>query len=424
MLPMLTCVAAGLALAFTPVLAWRVKSGTWVCLQQPETFYYLQIAAQTYYNHPGVIRDPVVPGGVTFYPWLLYVPAVDVVRILGLSIFSVALIWSLVAGVGIGVSLYLLFWRFLHRPWIASGLTILCMSDFGFCGPYVILTQLRRLGSALVVHPAGELLLWPYLQWRAPDPALNLPFLFVQIVALSIARERPRRLNLWISGAAFGVLFYVFFYLWTMAAAALFIAFILDRAGRKVYLWTLLIGGAIGLPQLLLNLHLRKMASAEAITRLGLFVHASRTHLLDYPILSVAIVIVAGLWIWRTGRFELIYLLSLVIAGILLGYGRLITGITFHEYHYNWHWWPIRMILLLIVIAIVAGPRIPRRSKWGIAFAAFAMLYLVSAIYLNAIDITRDRGSRQQIQDFVRYRAQRLGPGSRSDGPAIDGRRI
>ena len=29
--PMLTCIAAGLALAFTPVFVWRMTTGTWVC---------------------------------------------------------------------------------------------------------------------------------------------------------------------------------------------------------------------------------------------------------------------------------------------------------------------------------------------------------------------------------------------------------
>ena len=53
LVPMLTCVAVGLALAFTPVVVWRMKTGMWVCMQQPETFYYLQIAAQAYYNHFG-----------------------------------------------------------------------------------------------------------------------------------------------------------------------------------------------------------------------------------------------------------------------------------------------------------------------------------------------------------------------------------
>src|ERR1700676_4383440 len=286
--PMLACIAAGLALSFTPVLVWRMKTGTWVCLQQPETFYYLQIAAQAYYSHPWYISDPIVADAGTFYPWLPFVPVVFVARILGLSIFSVALIWSLIAGVGIGASLYLLFRRFVRRPWIAAGLTIFCLSESGFCaglnGTLVIISQLRRLVSALVIHPVGNLLSFPFIVWRAPDPALYLPFLFLQIIAVLNARERPRRRNLWMSGSAFGLLFYLFFYVWTVARAGLCIAWILDRAGRRVYRWTLLLGFAIGLPELAMSIHSRATALAEAVTRYGIFVHASRTTNVDYPI--------------------------------------------------------------------------------------------------------------------------------------------
>ena len=416
---MLTCVAAGLALAFTPVFVWRITTGKWVCFQQPETFYYLQVAAQAFYNHLWYISDPVVADGVTFYPWLQFVPAALIARTLGLSIFSIAIIWAFVAGVGIGASLYLVFCRFLRRPWLPAGLTIFCMSDLGFCGHLVVVPQLKRLVSAIVIHPSGKLLDIPsfFFQWRAPDPALDLPFLFLQILALSNARERPRRLNLWLSGLVFGILFYVFFYLWTIVAAALVIAFILDPAGRKAYRWTILVGAAIGLPQLAINLYSRARAYDEGVGRLALFVPVSKTpvHHLAFPFLSVAIVIFVGLWISKTGRYELIYLVSLLIAGILLGSSGLIAGISLHEYHYLWLWYPIRLVLVLIVVATVAESWIPRRAIYSIALSTFVIIYLLSGIYLLAIDVTRTEFGIRQRDDFVRYRAQRMVP----DAPAL-----
>ena len=102
------------------------------------------------------------------------------------------------------------------------------MSDFGFCSRFVLLLQLRQLAISLVIHPVGRLITIPFAQWRAPDPSIDLPFLFFQIIAVANARECPRRLNLWISGLVFGLLFYVFFYLWTMVAVALVIALLLD----------------------------------------------------------------------------------------------------------------------------------------------------------------------------------------------------
>jgi hypothetical protein len=411
-IPILTCIAAGLALAFTPVVVWRMTTGSWVSLQQPETLYYLQIAAQAYYNHLWYISDPAVADGVSFYPWIQFVPFVVLVRSLGLSISSVPLFWSFCAGAGMGAGLYLVFWRALRRAWLAAGLTIVCLSDFGFCGPYVIFSQLKSLASALLIHRHRILLSNPLVQWRVPDPSLDLPWLFLQFVAVSIARERPQRLNLWISGVIFGLSFYVFFFLWTMVAAGLLIAMLLDRAGRKVYRWTLLIGVAIGWPELALSMHLRALATAEGAARLGVFVHTSRIAHLDFPVWSVAIAILIGLWIRRTGRFDLIFPLSLLIAGILLGESRLITGTFFHEDHYAWLWWPIRLILLSIVSAAFAERYIPRRPLYVMAFSAFAILYLASAIYLSMIDVTRTSFSNRQRQDFVRYRTQRMAPGA------------
>jgi hypothetical protein len=45
------------------------------------------------------------------------------------------------------------------------------------------------------------------------------------------------------------------------------------------------------------------------------------------------------------------------------------------------------------------------------AFAAFTIVYLMSAIYLNAIEVTRTRFGNQQLGDFVKYNSQRMARG-------------
>ena len=175
-----------------------------------------------------------------------------------------------------------------------------------------------------------------------------------------------------------------------------------------------MIGSVIGIPDLVLSLHSRAAAIDEGVARLALFVPAAakaRDYDLAFPILTVAFFTLAGFWIWKTRRFELIYLLSLVIAGLLLGYSRMVTHVFFHEYHYIWLWWPIRLVLGLIVIAGIAERRISSRAWHGLALSAFVLLYLIGGIYLNAIDVTRTRWSNGQIQNFVRYRSQRMAPG-------------
>src|SRR5271167_4209005 len=136
---------------------------------------------------------------------------------------------------------------------------------------------------------------------------------------------------------------YMFFYCWTMAAAGLSIAFLLDRGARRVYGITLCIGGVIGLPQLIYSIHVNHLASGEAMRRFGLFTPAPRFSDFTVPALSLLAVAAVAWWIWKSRSFELVYPWSLVAGGILLSRSRAVSGIFFHEYHYDWLWTPIRL---------------------------------------------------------------------------------
>ena len=61
--------------------------------------------------------------------------------------------------------------------------------------------------------------------------------------------------------------------------------------------------------------------------------------------------------IWKSRRFDLLYVWSLVAGGILLSRSRVVSGIFFHEYHYDWLWTPIRLVLVLIVAMSIASAR-------------------------------------------------------------------
>jgi hypothetical protein len=418
--PLLTSVLAGLAIVFTPIVIWRLRTGAWVCLSQPEIPYYLQIAAQAYYNHLFHISDPTVPGGVTFYPWLVFVPVVVVARTLGLSIYSIVIMWSMWAGVGVAAGLYIVYWHFLRRRWLAAGLTIFCLSEIGFGYPGPFSQQVNRLLDALVVHPYGHLRPseLPFWHWRVPNPALDLPFLFLQVVVLSVALDRPTRRNLWFSGLTFGLLFYVYFYLWTLVAAALCIALLLDWSRRKGYAQTLLIGLGVGIPQLVENFRWTTMASADAMNQRGMFAPATRWTHLDPPYFSLLLLAIAGFWIWRIRKRELVFLWSLYAAGIALSRSSVVTGIYLHGYHWDWLWLPIRMILILLLVASSLQYQVRPRPlvKW--VSIGFVTLYLASAIYLAAIDVTRTRPGVTQLDDYIRYQAQRQSRSAPSLAPS------
>ena len=407
--PLALSLGAAFASAFTPILVWRIKTGDWVCLKDWDSSYYLRFAAQAYYHRTLHISDVVVRGGVTAYPWLPFVPAIYAARVLNAGPFAVELIWILLSAIGLGAGLHFAFERFLARPWLAAGCTVLCLSDFGLAErPFI--TQLQMLASALWLHPEGLVTIpWGFqLHWRVPDPGLDLPLMFVQIVALARARENPTRLNLWVSGVAFGLLFYVFFYCWTMVMAGLGIAFLLDRGARRVYGITLSIGSAIGLPQSIYSIHLSRLASPEAISRLGLPTLAPRLYQESVPAVFLLAMAAIGLWIRKSKRFDLIYPWSLVAGGILLSRSRMISGVFFHEYHYNWLWTPIWLTLVLIVTVSIASEKFRWRPVAVSVCWMALMLYFAGGIYLAAICLTRTSSGLEAVRNYQRYKSQRL----------------
>ena len=269
---------AGLVLCLAPIAIWHLKTGIWA-LQQFEIEYYLQLAAQAYYNHRWFISDPLTEAGVTLYPWLQFVPAANLARSMDLSAFGIGVVWAIWASVAVSLTLYLVFWRFLRSTWLSAGLTIFCISDRGFCRTTPGVAHVKTLISALFLTSVPGSLnipLIPLLQWRILNPALDLPFLFIQIVALSVARNSPTRLHLWLSALAFGILFYVYFYVWTLVFAALCLAMLLDSAMRKVYLRTLLIGLAIERPNWLTALMWRRLLLPKRWRDLVCFCQSTR----------------------------------------------------------------------------------------------------------------------------------------------------
>lgn len=407
--PLLCCVLTGLALSFTPIVVARLNTGMWALLQ-PEVEYYLQIAGQAYYNHPWYISDPSVPDGVIFYNWLPYVPTAYLARALGLSLFSVGPIWMLFGCVGTSAGLYFVFWRFLGGRWTAAAFTIFCLSSLRFSANLPPNYQFHAILSGLL-HPHGELELSaiPTWEWRrVVDPALDLPFLFLQILTVSIARERQRPLDGWISGLAFGLLFYVYLYSWTMVAAALCIAMLLDSTGRKIYAQTLLIGFALGAPEVVHLFRLRETASLEALARLAGFSPATANNLGAVPWFSVVAAVVIGLWIWTTRKLELIYLWSLAAAGILLGRSPSFTGLFLHAYHWTWLMLPIRAILALTMIATLAKEPIRWIAQLKWAWPTLLAIYLIGAIYLSAIALTRSSDGSEDLENYTKYRLQRM----------------
>jgi hypothetical protein len=426
--PALTCLAVAFVIALAPILYGYMRTGTWIyiSLYDSDGLYYLSIAAQTYYGHSFLISDPAVSGGVTPYAWSQFVPPVLVLRALGLNIFSFTLLWDFCAAIGISLSLYILYWHFLRRRWLAAAAAIFSLAYYGLCSTHPLLDHSRLLG-AILGHRIGLLgsetlghlppallsgALWlrslqhwatiPQMQWRTPDPALDLPLLFFLAVVVSLARERRSARTVAASGAVFGALFYVYFYAWTLAGAALCIAFPLDRAARRVYLNIFIIGLVVGLPALVHDFYVSRLASAEALSRFWFLPGAPARGMISMSDGSILVLCVLGYWIWRNQRYDLIYLWSLAVAGVLLTRQSLVTGIFIHDFHWQWLWPPFRTILLVIVLTPFWRSFLRRRAI--LCAASVAML-----VYIGFAPKIFWTISDPQLRDaYIKYQAQRM----------------
>ena len=287
---------------------------------------------------------------------------------------------------------------------------MLCFSDYGFAAARPFTTQLQILASALWFRPSGLVVIpWGLLlQWRIPDPGLNLPFMFFQIVgpgASARAADAPEHM---VFGAG--------------VRTALLRIFLLldDGAGGTEYRFPAGSRSAQSLRR-------------HAMHRRG---HRSAAVAIQYPSESAALgrsdeavrPVHAGSETVRKhhahalppcpGGDRLVDLeveeirpalrMELVAGGILLSRSRVVSGICFHEYHYGWLWAPIRGALVLIVATSIVNVRF----RWRPAAAAICwtllMLYFAGGVYLAAICVTRTWSGVEQVQNYTRYKTQRM----------------
>ena len=322
--------------------------------------------------------------------------------------------WKIWIGVSMSAGLYLAFWMILRSRWLAVGCSIFWLSDSGTCCYFAhpLIDHLRRVASALIRHRHSLLNLapQPLLQLNAPDPGVILPFALFQLAAILYARERQGRYVILLPGLIFALTFYLYFYLWTAIAAGLVIAFMLDRSRRRLYLATLAIGAAAGLPELVRNWYQSTLVSHQALQRFGLMVPATAFDRLPVPYAGLAMLTACAALIWYRRKWSLIFPWSFAAGAMLLSRSSAITGIGIHEYHWDWFWQPILAIVLTAVVidAIRGKPQSPR-----VAICAgwvLVAVYFAGGLYLTVQAATRTPISSVMLVSFSHYQTQRMTP--------------
>lgn len=426
LLPASLCVAALIALGLTPFfVAWFSGYGFACPMQQYDVTYYLQLAAQPYYTHALYLSDPMIPGGASFYPWLQYIPFVLITRWLGLSVFWIQIVWTIAAALGGGVAVYLFLWLVCRNRWLAAGITICVWADIDlaierFAHRFLFIHQIYLTASDSISYLFGWQLAdrpnFPW-QWRFTNPLLDLPFLFLSLVVTSIAREHPSRRNIALSGLVFALTFYVYFYLWTMVAAGLCLAILVDRSGRRVYTWTLGLGIALGWPQIAHDFLVKRALSAQGLKYFELLVSVPAPNSWKSPYFHPELVIVElliiGAWLIRRKLHVLTLAWCMTAAGFCLSLSNLVMSIYLHNYHWCWLVAPLMHILMVAVVLDLIMLWMPRVLVPGRVFALLVCGFLASGIYLTA-SIYRlgfFGGYIDTLRHFAEYNKQRIAAG-------------
>ncbi len=402
-------VAIGLLFSLLPYALWFHNSGSVAYVADKDNQYYLQLASQAYYSGGFSLRDVTVPDGATIYQSAQFVPAVMLVRLLRLPVLDVNLIWRIWAGIAIPILLFCIFFYWSRSPWTSAFCAILMMVDCGVTFAQPGLWQIMRTYQAAVGHlPAlydGQDLLG---QWRVIDPAVGLPIVLLQILLVSAAVEgRERRQTLMAAGIATGALFYVWFYYWTSATAALTLVILLDRRNRRVYAAIIGIALLVGGPAIITEFLARSRVNPEALRRIGVYAPVSRFGFFLLPKIALGWLVLTAVWIWRKPRREGLYLWCMAVAAVALSNNHIFTGMDLRAGHWRYVWGVGVSILIILMAAQIVRYGLRSRPTALATLAAVVLLFEASSgLMLRKIEVERGINSRIELNGYMRFVSQ------------------
>ena len=411
-LPITACISVGLAMALLPAIIQWFKLGYMIWIGNGDELFMLALGSQAYFNHPAYLSDPVlVSGGVSLFRQLPLLPGVWMAWVLGLGPLGIDVCWRLLGGFSLAVTWYLLIRQSVPRPWIAAALAIIMLVDVGLLSAGLFFRQVQFFSSVLTrgFNPlAGDFV---HPEWRVATPALTMAYLLFNLWLVARARQTPTRRSLVLSGVSFGLLFHVYPYFWTTAAAALVLAFLIDQGHRRVYLWTGLIGGLIGSYRIFCDMMLKRGTPPDWLIRSDKFVHVDRFTDLKFPIVASLVLIVGFIWIWRQRR-DLIYLWTMGFSGLVLFKHHIVTGLTIENYHWLYLWAPCCSLLLMLMVVSL----LPRRGpKARLALAGLMVLCLADAfigLSLRVVESFQAKAGLALVKSCSEYQVQRIESGA------------
>jgi hypothetical protein len=270
------------------------------------------------------------------------------------------------------------------------------------------------VSGQLVYHLAKQMLSPPTLdapfvtvvnaslpQWRILNPVTSLPWWLLFLVLTAYAVREPKHVRSFLAGVSLGLLFYIYFYLWTTAVLGLFLSLIVDRGRAKTFLTIGFVGLVVGFPSLLSSTHFRMATGDEWLHRTDKFLTVDRLEELLIPRVTLVLLGLLAVWVYTRARVWL-WLVAMAVAGFLLLNHTVITRLQIENFHWNFALGPV--IALLTILAIADMGEYLVGSKWFRAITVITTVCVVISafwLYVRAIDgVPESRIAREAIERF------------------------
>jgi hypothetical protein len=390
----------GAALATLPY--WWTGNSRWVA-DYDELAFYLPLGAISCRDHPWRLTDPVT-GGPTYYQPLPTLPGVLIARLFGLDVWHLGLCWRVLGGLLVGGTWYLLL-RTAFQPVAALAAACILLADPGVLHGQLGYGLAKACARPVVLQDSTATPTAASLpQWRILNPVLSWPWWLAFLALTARAVQRPNWGRIAAAGIACGLLFHIYFYLWTAAIAGLVLALAVDRARWKAYCGIGAIALLIGLPALFTSIQFRAEHGSDWLVRTDKFIPVGRFEEILIPRITVVFLVAAWVWVWRRG-WQWVWLAAIATASLLLLNQTIVTGLQIENFHWLFALGPALSLLIVVLVADLFGQLpsgLARRATIVAAALAVAAVAAGGWLYARAAaGLPENQRIREATADFL-----------------------
>ncbi len=147
--------------------------------------------------------------------------------------------------------------------------------------------------------------------------------------------------------------------------------------------------------------------SKDWMHRIDKFIPIERTSELLIPAGGLILLGLTFVWVLARRR-DLIYLWAVCASGLLLLNHQLVTGLQLENFHWNYAWTPVMMLLLWLIAIGFPTKRPIRDGRWAWVVLSAAIAFYGLGLWLRGVEATRSAGVVELLDVYGHYRDQRM----------------